>query len=158
MLCHSQSHNILTAFNQVSLYISKFPTAARFWNKALCSTSLSTLVSTLSANCSVLLLSVALSSSKTSAPCRFYHKEQKEERLYVCVFSDGWRGGIAMSCVCAWDCSVEKLCKACWPTGDELHNGHYGNRLSRRNPSSTPRVPQLLEHRAACVHECMCVC
>lgn len=45
----------------------------------------------------------------------------------------------------------EELCKACWPTGDELHNGHHGNRLSRWNPSSTPRVPRLLEHRASSV-------
>lgn len=43
--------------------------------------------------------------------------------------------------------SQQKLCKACWPRGDQLHNGHHSNRLPKMSPF---RAPQLWV--------CVCVC
>lgn len=55
----------------------------------------------LSANCSVLLLTVALGSNQILAPSRLYHKGQKEEKT-MRAFVDGW----GVRCVC------ERLCSA----------------------------------------------
>lgn len=91
--------------------------------------------------------------------------------VYVCMLAERC-GGMYSECLCACLCvrvhfgvytsvfswSGVKLYKACRPTRDELHNGHYGNRLSRWNPSSTPRVPHFLKHRAASVSLNRSVC
>lgn len=36
--------------------------------------------------------------------------------------------------------SQQKLCKACWPRGDQLHNGHHSNRLPKMSPFRAPQL------------------
>lgn len=61
-------------------------------------------------------------------------------------------GGIYWVFVCAL--LRGKLCKACWPMGDELCNVSSWQQAFRMEPFlwTTSQVPRLLEHRAACVY------
>lgn len=128
----------------------------------LCPTSLTDLSDvpdTLTASHSRLLFSVTLLQVKHWLPADC---SRKAGRTSVCarVCVGAGCGFLVRVCVCVCVLLRGSLHEACWPVGDELHNGHYSNRLSRWSPSvypSSATAPGALSP-SFCLLVCVCVC
>lgn len=110
----TRSHYTLITLSQVALCESTITSAALFWDQGfLClavsflssATSLSNALASLTVNCSVLLLSVALGLSQTLAPLPGSTiKGRRRRKLCVCLWTSA--GQWPTVCVCSFEREV----------------------------------------------------